>query len=300
MPTLTFDDVIAKPELHVLLLAWSAKHHLDDQMKFVLDLHAKVAPEKLYNTYIKEGAPMELNISSSIMATIRRKAGVPGGFGDMGDDLKAASSKVLTEMIKPAFNAGGQSFEQFDGYQRFLGLDPSNAQVNKVLSALALDKAKNKQMAPLLKMYFEGRTATDAWQAYLAMQKIVSTSKLFPVLRTMPKDPQTLESSYKMERHLELEKKIAPTMKLLEVDVPEANRYLTSALAALKSKGKPKDPVEVTRMYNSGRMRVEKVTNNYTAAARIQSDLTKSHEKLVTAKKKMDTDWAAYKKALGK
>ena len=87
----------------------------------------------------------------------------------------------------------------------------------------------------------------------------------------------------------------------MEKDMTDGTTFLTTATATVKSKGKPADKDEVNRMFESGRMRHDKVHTAYTSL--LQKDKAFTRENFGTFFTKKDafsTLWANYRKLLGR
>jgi hypothetical protein len=87
----------------------------------------------------------------------------------------------------------------------------------------------------------------------------------------------------------------------MEKDMVEGTRFFTTAIANVKSKGRPADALEVNRMFESGRMRHDKVNDVFTE--RVQKDKTFTRATkgaFFTKKDAFSKLWADYRKLLGK
>lgn len=287
-PTLL--EALASAKLRPLLQVWSKRVFIDDQVDFLIDVNAKRPAKYLYTTYIAQNAPKLINIAGTTLEPIRKLAKEgDAGYAKMGKLLGQAASETIT-FLKPTYaSTMGQGFISGVEYQRYLNAarDPS---VGTALTSLKLPAAKAAALEPLLTLYLKARTVEDAYKAYLAMQKIAAKAKLDVALTAAGKSADDVTRDYQV---LKLVAELKPMLA-------EAKRYLEGALKTIKAKGNSKNPIEVTRMFNSGRMRVEKVTTPYTKAARLDPGFAGKYGPVAAEKKKIDELWADYRKALGK
>ncbi len=292
MPELTLTKALDDRKLWPVMLEWSKKYFFDDQLQFLFDVRQNRPSDFLLANYLRDGAPKDVNLGGPLLKKIREAAALPKSSAN-SKKLAAALEEAYKEQLAfltPTFSTGDQSFLNFDGYQKTLGQSSADPKVAAVLLALKLGASKSKQLAPLLTVYLHARTVSDAYKAYVPMLKIAAKAKLDPELTKAGKPVAGVERDYKVFKLAEA----------LKPDVAEAKRYFESALATIKSKGKPSDPVEVNRMFSSGRMRTEKVTKNYLLAIKLDSAFATKFAAVAADKKKVDEQWAAYRKALGK
>ena len=300
-PTLL--EALADAKLRPVLQAWSRRRFIDDQVDFLIDVNARRPSKYLFDTYVANGADKVLNFGDTEMKPLRELAKQGDrGYAQMGPQLQEFFRKTLT-FIGGNYSQDSGGFLTSVDFQTYLnaGRDPA---AGRALTALKLTGSKRTAFEPLLGVYLKARTLEDAYQAYLAMQKIVSKSKLDPALTAAGKAPVDFPTLIKAEKaKLLAANQARESDKLLpaiRTDLTAAATYFTSALAALKSKGKPRDTVEVTRMFNSGRMRMEKLDTGYLKAVRLDPRFPTRNAQLAADKKKVDVQWATYKKGLGK
>jgi hypothetical protein len=292
MPDLTLTLALNDRNLYPLLLAWSQKHHLDDQVKFLIDVRQNRPTDYLFANYLREGAPSEVNLAYSLMNQVRALETAPKN-AENNKKLAKLLEDAYTEQVtflSPTFATGGQAFNKFEPYLQSLGQSSADPKVTAALRALKLTGPKAKQFEGFMSVYLKARAVSDAYKAYGSMQKIVAKAKLDPELTKAGKPAATVERDYKVFKLAEA----------LKIDVAEAKRYFETALAAVKSKGKPASSSELTRMFDSGRMRTEKVTKNYLVAIKADPAFATKYAVIAADKKKVDEQWAAYRKALGK
>ena len=89
-------------------------------------------------------------------------------------------------------------------------------------------------------------------------------------------------------------------MAQIDIDMLEGNRFYDAAIAKVKKDGLPAARPEVDRMFDSGRMRHDKVHEAFTESAQNDKELAKHYPKTVAAKKLYSAKWATYRKLLGK
>jgi hypothetical protein len=290
MPELTLLQAIGNATLRPIVVAWATRVRVIDQIQFLLDLNAHKPAKYLFTTYIAVGAPNLLNIAEATLRPIRALAARGDeGYAQMGKPLADTGKVVLTFMQGTFESAGPQGFMESKEYLGYR-VGSRNPAVAAAVQSLKLPVAKANQFNPLLKVYLNARTNDDAYAAYVAMQKIVAKAKLDPALTAAGKPVAPIQRDHEVS-------KLAAALR---PDVVEARRYLETALAAVKTKGKPGNPVEVTRMFNTGRQRVEKVTTAYTTVVRLDSGFAGKYGSLAADKKKVDEHWAEYRRALGK
>ena len=144
MPELTLTQALNDRKLYPLLLAWSQKHFLDDQVKFLLDVRQGRPTDHLYEHYLKENAPNVVNLADSLMRQIREVAVLP---------KTSENNKRMAKLLESAYNAqvgflsgtfatGGQAFDKFEPYLQSLGMSSANPKVTAAIRALKLSGAK--------------------------------------------------------------------------------------------------------------------------------------------------------------
>ena len=292
MPDLTFKQALDDRKLWPIMLEWAKKSLFDDQLMFLFDVRQNRPIDYLVATYLREGAPKDVNLPDTLLKKVRTTAVLPK-TSDNNKKMAAAleeAYKAQVSFLAGTFGVGDHSFLNYDGYLKTLGQSSTDPKVAAVLQALKLGTSKSKQLEPLLTVYLKARTVGDAYKAYVPMLKIAAKAKLDPELTKAGKPAAGVERDYKVFKLAEA----------LKPDVAEAKRYFESALAAVKSKGKPTNPVEVNRMFSSGRSRAEVVTKNYLLAIKLDPAFATKYATVAADKKKVDEQWAAYRKALGK
>jgi hypothetical protein len=300
-PTLL--ECLADSRLRPVLIAWSKRMYNDDQVGFLIDYNAKKPMKYLYETYIPDTAPKTLNFGDTEMKAIR-ELGAKGeaGFAKMGPAM-ADVFELTRVLIDNNFRAGSGKFAEGKEYQTYLNAtkDPTSG---KVLMALKLTGAKRTAFEPLLEVYLKARSLEDAYAAYKAMLKIVAKAKLDPALASAGKpavDFPSLIAAAKAKLAAEnLAREVDKLLPNINTELTAAKKYFTDALVVLKLKGRPAVSIEVTRMFNSGRMRMEKLDAPYLKAVKADKTFTTRHTALVAEKKKVNGQYADFKKLLGK
>ncbi|HVT80471.1 MAG TPA: hypothetical protein VHM90_07425 [Phycisphaerae bacterium] len=187
-----------------------------------------------------------------------------------------------------------------------------NAQTQKGLDTLAAQK-KFKEMDTLMKAAkTEVMNMTDAdvcrpfeiteeYKNYLASKAPKAPPPVPPkpaVAKAPPPVPPKPATPAKPVVDLTAAKSAVAAM---EKDLADGATFLTTATNTVKSKGKPADKEEVNRMFESGRMRHDKVHNAHTAL--LQKDKAFTRENFgafFTKKDAFSKLWADYRKLLGK
>ena len=146
------------------------KEHAEENFLFV---YSKAANELVYKTYVKVGAPLEVNISSALRNPLDALA-TAKKWSSMNAGMLAARKEITKVMTQ-------------DGMPRFL-VTPEGKRANFMLT-LKLDSPKAETMAGLLKVYGSPRTPEDKQAAYDAMLKLSPMALLNPALRALGVEP---------------------------------------------------------------------------------------------------------------
>jgi len=87
----------------------------------------------------------------------------------------------------------------------------------------------------------------------------------------------------------------------MEKDITEGSAYYTTAIKSIQTKGLPANRDEVNRMFDSGRMRHDKVHTPYTTQLQKDKAFTKANfAAFFTKKETFSKQWADYRKLLGR
>jgi hypothetical protein len=256
------------------------REHNDENYGFYFD---KSNNQTLYTKWISSKSSTQVNLPSPIQKEL--------------DDLAAAKKwSNMAAGIKKAREAIGKLINS-DMIVRFAGTDDGRLTVAAAAMGVA-EAGKAAQIKTFLPVYLKPRAPVDQYNAYLAMQKLVSKSKLDPVLKALDVPPPVgpVSDEAVVAKNLKVDK----LAKQLAVDIAAALKYYESALKFLKEKGKPADQEEVGRMFESGRMRHDKVHEPYGEAIRLDKAFATKYPKVVADQKKVSEAWAAYRRALGR
>jgi len=87
----------------------------------------------------------------------------------------------------------------------------------------------------------------------------------------------------------------------MDKDIKDGAKYFTAAIATVKAKGKPADRIEVNRMFDSGRMRHDKVHESFTELIQKEKGFTRATFATVFKEKDdFSKQWLEYRKLLGR
>lgn len=256
------------------------KEHNDENYGFYFD---KSNNQTLYTKWISSKSATQVNLPNDIQKTLDTNAAAKK-WSAMSGDMKKARDNIARLINN-------------DMITRFMGT--ADGQLTVAAAQMGVDNAgKAAQVKALLPAYLKPRSPGDQYQAYLALQKLVSKSKLDPVLKALDVPPPTKPVSD--EAVVAQNLKIDKITKKLKVDIADGLKYYASGLKYLKAKGVPADKEEVRRMFESGRMRHDRVHLPYTEAIQQDKAFATKYKDVVTEKKKLEEAWAAYRKALEK
>jgi hypothetical protein len=270
---------ITSADLKEDILDFAKKDHTDENIEFLDALAAKKTNQLIYTTYIRTSAAKQVNIVASTRSKLDELA-----KANKWNDMKATLELARTEIDKLSVQI----------IKRFYAT-PYGARTI-ILWRMGM-KGVNANAHALLKTYFDGRTPEDKYAAYMALSKISSKAKtVLTEHGTPPAASAPTASADQVKKNLEVDK----LAKQIAVDVKECIRYLESAIKSVTKDGLPRDPVEVTRMFNSGRMRHDKVVTNWNKAVQSDRAFTTKYKAVATEKAKSDTLWATYTTKLNK
>jgi hypothetical protein len=244
--------------------------------------HDKSSNQVLYEKYIKENAPKQVNLAAQHRQPLDELA-AQKKWSSMSTGLKAARVQIAALIDK-------------DTMMRFANSAEGKFVIG--IAAMGLDGAKAKQARSLLTVYVKPRSPQDKYQAYLALAKLSSQAKVDPVLAALglPAPGKPVSDEAIVAKNV----KVDTIAKKLRVDIADGLKYYASALKYLKAKGLPADPLEVRRMFDSGRMRHDRVHLPYTDAIRQDKDFAAKYKDVMAEKMKLEAAWAAYRTALEK
>jgi hypothetical protein len=265
------------------LLGWleleAEEGHRLESWEFYVD---SAGNQKLYETYIKVGSPKQVNISADMRKPLEGLAAAKK-WSSMSTSLKAAKKEVRDLIQRNTV----EPFVRTPLGQRVLGV-----------VQLGLDGPKAKQAFGLLQLYAKPRSDQDKYDAYVALQKLASKSKVDAVLTGLGYEPMAKPPTDKaaVERNVKLDNLAKDFRKVM----PGVLSYFTSALSSIKKNGLPLDPEEVTRMFESGRLRHDKIHEPYTKAIRVDKAFSTKYKDVAELKKQIDDAWGEYRQALEK
>jgi hypothetical protein len=256
------------------------KEHNDENYGFYFD---KSNNQTVYTKWISPKSSTQVNLPASIQKELDALAAAKKWSG-----MSAGIKKARDEIARLINN---------DMIARFAGTDDGEF----IIAAAAMgvtDAGKAAQIKNFLTVYLKPRSPGDQYAAYLAMQKLAAKAKLDPVLKDLgvPAPTKPVSDEAVVAKNMKVDK----LAKQLAVDIAAALKYYESALKFLKEKGKPADQEEVGRMFESGRMRHDKVHEPYGEAIRLDKAFATKYPKVAADQKKVSEAWAAYRRALGR
>lgn len=142
----------------------------EDNFLFLLD---KNGNEKVYNTYIRDSAPAQINLPDSLASPLKALASQKK-WSAMGPGLKAARKLIAANINDGAL-------------RRFL--DSPAGKWPAFLLATGVDGSKARTMEALLRVFRAPRTPADRYAAYAAMLKMTNKALLNPALREFGEQP---------------------------------------------------------------------------------------------------------------
>ncbi len=262
--------------LNAELAEYINKYSLANRIAFV---NSKDGNEKLYKTYLAPKSPKSVDVGDKIgsftsLATAKKWSAMTAGMKAARKEIEAlANTQTMSD------------FAASDHGQRVLAL-----------WKMGLD-SKAKQAYPFLQVYENARTPEDGWKAFQAIAKLAGESKARAALTEFGKPPPKTApggDAQQVARNL----KIDAAAKKLAPDIAAGLKYYESAINSVKTKGLPPDDREVNRMFDSGRMRHEKVHLAWNKLILADRDFVKKYAQLARDKQKLDTQWATYRAAI--
>jgi hypothetical protein len=267
-------SAIKSPQLRAAIWGFSKNDHTEENVLFLDALIEKKTPEVIYKTYVASGSPKFVNLPDSIKGPLDTLSKAKK-WRDMPKGLEAARKNInyLTDQVIHRFR-----------------LTPAG-QRSIIMWRMGLGTSQVLRAGPLLKVYFEGHTPEDKWAAYQALLKISSKTKAALTENgTPPPATAPTEAKDRIAKNLAVDK----LAKQLAIDLKACNSYLESANQSIAREGLPRDPLEVDRMYESGRMRHDKVVNNWNKAIRSDQAFKTKYKTVAADKEKCDKLWGTY------
>lgn len=259
--------------------AAAEKEYSSENYEFYFD---KANNQVLYERYISTKADKQVNLPTKLRQPLDDLA-AKKQWSAMSAGIKAARVEIATLIDK-------------DTLMRFSRTPTGEAAIS--IAAMGLDGAKAKQAEGLLAVYTKARSPNDQYQAYLALVKLASKSKVDPVLASldMPAPSKPVEDAAVVAKNLKIDKEV----KKIKAAIPDAMKYYASALKYIEKKGVPADREEVNRMFESARMRHDRIHLPYTELIRQDKAFATKYKELVADKKKLDDAYAAVRTKITK
>lgn len=258
--------------------AFTKKEYSSENFEFYFD---KGKNQAVYEKYISDKGAMQVNLPSNLRKPLDELA-AKKQWSNMNAGLKAARV-AIAKLID------GDTMRRF--------ATSPDGETALAIAAMGIDGAKAVQAKGLLGVYAKARTPSDKYQAYQALVKLSSKSKVDPVLGAldMPPPAKAPESDEaQVARNLKTDK----LAKDLKTAIPPTLKYFTSALDYLKKNGPPGDPLEQRRMFESGRMRHDKIHAAWGQAIRGDKDFAKKYPDVAKLNKQIEDAYAAFRRGL--
>ncbi len=258
----------------------AVKEFSTENFDFIFD---KSNNQTLYTKWISPTSKTQVNLPGAIQKALDEQAKAKK-WGDMSANISKAKDNIAK-----LFNS--------DTIARFSGTPDGRLSV--AVAQMGVDNAgKAAQIKALLPVYLKPRSPSDQYQAYLALQKLVSKSKLDPVLKAMDVPPPTgpVDDKATVAQNM----KVDAIAKKMKVDIAASLKYFESAMKFFKAKGVPSDKDEIDTMFASGRMRHERVHLPYNDAIQLDKAFTAKYKDVVAQKKELDKAWAEFRTKLNK
>jgi hypothetical protein len=264
---------ITSADLKEDILDFAKKDHTDENIEFLDALAAKKTNQFIYTTYVRTSAAKQVNLVASTRTKLDDLA-----KANKWNDMKAPLELARTEIDKLSVQIITRFYHTPYGARTI------------ILWRMGV-KGVNANAHALLKVYFDGRTPEDKYAAYQALSKISSKAKaVLTEHGTPPAATAPTASADQVKKNLEVDN----LAKQIAVDVKACLSYLESAIKSVNKDGLPRDPIEVNRMYESGRMRHDKVVTNWNKAIRMDPKFSAKYKVVAADKVKSDTLWGTY------
>jgi hypothetical protein len=259
-----------------LIKETAKKEHSDENYDFYF---SKLGNQQLYNTFISNASPRQVNLANKTRKALDELA-AKRQWSAMSAGMKAARAEIAGLIDK-------------DTLARFAGTP--DGQMAIAIAAMGID-AKAPAAKALLAVYSKPRSPGDKYQAYLALVKLSSKSKVDAVLKAMEMPPPARPEDD--EAVVARNAKVDKLAKDMRAAIPKAMSYYTSAIKSVKKDGLPFDEIEQRRMFESGRMRHDKIHEAWGYAVRHDKEFTKKYKDVANLKKELDDAWAEYRSLL--
>jgi hypothetical protein len=169
MPPITFEEAIRDSRLRTILHKYLVANGQEESYTF---LATRGDNQNLYDTYVKQRAPRQINIPNSIRKEMDKLAGA-AKWTAMEPYMKQARKSIVEMLDKDVMTRFDKS-EEYLGYKRSLDTTPSG----KIAKFLRLAPDKGELLQGLLKVYNDARTPVDKFKAYEALVKLAKREDL--------------------------------------------------------------------------------------------------------------------------
>lgn len=277
LPTPTF-ATIKNTYLLQQIKAFTKKEYSSENFEFYFD---KGKNQAIYEKYISDKGAMQVNLPSNLRKPLDALA-AKQQWSNMNAGLKAARVAI------------GKLIDG-DTMRRFAASPDGEAAI--AIATMGIDGAKAAQAKGLLAVYAKGRTPSDKYQAYQGLVKLSSKSKVDAVLAALDMPPPSKAPAgddAQVARNLKIDK----LAKDLKVAIPKTMEYFESANAYLKKNGPPSDPLEQRRMFESGRMRHDKLHEAWGQAVRGDKEFTKKYADVAKLNKELEVAYSIFRRYL--
>jgi hypothetical protein len=240
---------------------------------------SKLGNQQLYNTFISNASPRQVNLPNKTRKPL--------------DDLAAKKQwSSMSAGIKQA-RADIASLLENDTLARMARTE--EGQLAFAFNQMGID-AKAPQARALLEVYKKARSPHDKYQAYLGLIKLSNKAKVDAALKglDMPPPNKPEDEAVTVARN----EKMLKLVRELQAALPKALSYYASAIKSVKKDGLPLDEIEQRRMFESGRMRHDKLHEAWGVAIRSDKEFSKKYKDVAKLKKELDDAWAEYRSLL--
>lgn len=258
--------------------AFTQKEYSSENFEFYFD---KSSNHTLYDKYIKEDSPRQVNLPARLRKPLDVLA-AQRKWSAMSAGIKEARAEIASLLDK-------------DTMTRFAATPDGEAAI--VMVEMGIDGSKEKQVIGLLQVYEKGRTPSDKYQAYQALVKLGNQGKVNRTLAAMGMPPPSKAPAgdeAQVARNLKTDK----LAKELKTAIPKTMEYFKSANDYLKKNGPPSDQLEQRRMFESGRMRHDKIYEIWGQAVRGDKEFSKKYPDVVKLNKQLEDAYSTFRRYL--
>ncbi len=269
---LKFVDCQKDAKTMELLKAFMVKKLCPENYDFLL---SRDSNDKLYTKFISPKSPTQVNLNGPTQKGLDALA-AQKKFKEMDTLMKAAKAEVMAMTDADVV----RNFETSDVYKEYLA---TKAPPTPAKPATPPAKPAAQPVKP----------ATPPAKPAVPPAK-PATQAAKPAAQSSPPAAKPAAPDLSAAKAA-----VTP----MEKDLTEGTAFLTTATATatVKTQGKPADKEEVNRMFESGRMRHDKVHNAFTALLQKDKAFTRENfSAFFTKKDAFSKLWADYRKLLGK